>query len=182
MNRALSEKIKIPEGITCTYAGGVLSCKKGNVEAKRRIAIPKTEIKIKDNSIILESEKGNKNQYKRIMSNIAHIKNIFKGLNKKFTYNLEVCHVHFPVSLKVENNKVSITNFFGEKTPRYAKILDNVDVEIKGQKITVSSHDKESAGQTAANLERATTLRGRDRRIYQDGIFIVSKPGEEGNE
>src|SRR3989344_4935855 len=88
----------------------------------------------------------------------------------------ESCNVHFPVTLKVEGNKFVITNFLGEKTPRFAKIPQGVKVEVKGQKITVSSHNKDLAGQTAANLEKATKIRSRDRRIFQDGIFLVERP------
>ena len=30
-------------------------------------------------------------------------------------------------------------------------------------------------GQTAANLEQATVVKGRDIRVFQDGIYVVSK-------
>ena len=104
---------------------------------------------------------------------------MFKGLDEKFVYKLQSCNVHFPMTLKVEKNKLIISNFLGEKTPRHAEILSGVDVEIKGQNITISSHDKESAGHTAANFEKATKIKNRDRRIFQDGIFIVEKPGRD---
>ncbi len=65
----------------------------------------------------------------------------------------------------------------GETTERIAKILPNVKVDIKGSAVTVSSNNIEAAGQIAANLEKATRLTGRDRRIFQDGIFITSKCG-----
>ena len=104
---------------------------------------------------------------------------MFKGINEKFAYKLEACNVHFPMTLKIEGNKLAINNFLGEKTPRHAEILPNVDVDIKGQVITLTSHDKEAAGQTAANFEKATKVRNRDRRIFQDGIYITQKPGDK---
>jgi large subunit ribosomal protein L6 len=83
------------------------------------------------------------------------------------------------MTLKKEGDYLIVTNFLGEKTPRKSLILKGVNVEIKGKEIFVTSHDKELAGQTAANIERATKVRNRDRRVFQDGIFIVSKPGDE---
>ena len=47
--------------------------------------------------------------------------------------------------------------------------------EIDRDKIVVSGIDKEAVGQTAANIERCTTVKGRDRRVFQDGIYLLSK-------
>lgn len=180
MKQKITETLEIPSGVDCRYEHSTLHCKKGSTELKRRVYVPEVNISILHNSgkqseIIFHCEKGNKNHYKQIKSQIAHIKNLFKGLDNKFTYTLEVVNVHFPPTLKVEKDHLIINNFLGEKHPRKAKILQHVNVELKGQKIMVSSHDKEAAGQTAANFEKATRIRGRDRRIYQDGIFIVKK-------
>ena len=169
-------EISIPEGISCVYTNGKLKCKKENIELEKILSHPKIEIKIRDNKIIISCNKANKNYDKIVMSFMAHIENIFQGLGEKFVYELESANVHFPMTMKVEEGKVAISNFFGEKVPRYAKILPGVEVEIKGPKITVSARDREAAGQTAANLEKATKVRGRDRRVFQDGIYIISKP------
>ena len=83
------------------------------------------------------------------------------------------------MTLKIEGNKLAVNNFLGEKIPRYAYILPNVEVQIKGSLITILSTDKEAAGQTAANFEKATKVTNRDRRIFQDGIYIHDKPGDK---
>jgi large subunit ribosomal protein L6 len=176
MKHHIIEKISIPEGISCHYSNNVLTCTKDSKTLKRKISIPSTEIKVHEKEIILECKKGNKNNFTGIMSNIAHIQNLFRGLQESFIYKLESCNVHFPMTLKTEGEKIKINNFLGEKVPREAKILPGVEVKIEGPKITVSSNDREAAGQTAANLERATKLKGRDKRIFQDGIYITEKP------
>jgi large subunit ribosomal protein L6 len=177
MKHPILEKITIPEGISCHYSKNVLVCTKDSKSLERKILVPSTEIKVHGGEIILECKKGNKNNFKGIMSTIAHIKNLFAGLQENFVYQLESCNVHFPMTLKIENDVVKINNFLGEKVPREARILPNVDVKIDGAKITVSSTSREAAGQTAANLEKATKLHGRDKRIFQDGIYITEKPG-----
>ncbi len=176
MKNPITQKIQIPEGITCQYKDEVLTCKKDSAELSKKIRIPEVELKIQGQEISLDCKKGNKLHYKKIMTNIAHIKNMFHGLEEKYIYELEAVNVHFPMAIKSEGQILTINNFLGEKVPRKATILPNVDVEVKGQKITVSSHDKEAAGQTAANLEKAAKLKGRDRRIFQDGIYITNKP------
>ncbi|MDO8508418.1 MAG: 50S ribosomal protein L6 [Nanoarchaeota archaeon] len=178
MKTKITEQIEIPSSVECEYKDKILICKKGSLELKRKIAIPKVKISLKDGNIIFHSEKATKIEKKSIVSFIYHIKNMFQGLDKKFAYKLESCNVHFPMTLKVEGSRLIINNFLGEKTPRHANILPNVDVQIKGNLITISSHEKESAGQTAANFEKSTKVTNRDRRIFQDGIYITEKPGE----
>ena len=83
------------------------------------------------------------------------------------------------MSVDIKGKEATIKNFLGEKIPRKLKILDNVEINIEKDIITINSCDKELAGQTAANFEKATRIRMKDRRVFQDGIFITSKAGKE---
>ena len=178
MRKELKESLIVPDGVQCKVEGKTLSFQKAGVELSRTFTLPGILLDLQGNTLTIRTIKGNKNDWKKIKSIVAHIQNMVLGLENKFTYTLEACNVHFPMTLKSEPGKLTINNFLGEKVPRTAKILPQVTMEVKGTKITLVSHDKEAAGQTAANIEKATRIRYRDRRIFQDGIFITSKPQE----
>jgi len=72
-------------------------------------------------------------------------------------------------------NLVVISNFLGEKIPRKANILKDVKVQLDNDILIVEGLDKEKTAQTAANIERATRITNRDRRVFQDGCYIISK-------
>ncbi len=175
MKMKISDKVEIPRGIECELSGNILKCKKGTAELSREIHIPGVKTKVDGGSIVFNCEKGNKKENKSIKTQIAHIKNMYRGLDEKYVYKMQACNVHFPMTLKVEGDKLTIANFLGEKIKRYAKIVHGVDVQIKGQDVIVSSNELEKGGQTAANIERATKILRKDRRVFQDGIFIVEK-------
>lgn len=179
MKKKILESIEIPSDIQCKLENHTLICKKDSIELSKKFNVPGIEIKYSGNKIIFECQAGNKNQYKIIKTLVSHVRNLIRGLNEKFVYELESCNVHFPMTLKVIDSQLAINNFLGEKKTRYANIAQNVDVDIKGAKIIVSSADKEAAGRTATNFEKATKITNRDRRIFQDGIYITKKPGAQ---
>jgi len=175
MRQKISESVEIPAEVECSFENRILKCKKGGVEILKDINLPSMIVKIDGGKISFTSEKGNKNDRKIIGSYLAHVKNIFHGMDEKYGFKMQACNVHFPMTLKIEGSKLSISNFLGEKTKRYAKITNGVDVVIKGQDVLVSSHNIEKAGITAANIEKATRIVKKDRRVFQDGIFIVER-------
>jgi large subunit ribosomal protein L6 len=177
MKHAFTESYEVPTGISVSLANGVLSLTKSGTTLTRTIARPCVTSTLSGNTLTFTAPKANKIQVKEIRALLAHVRNLVRGLDKKFVYQLEACNVHFPMTLKVEGKRLAINNFLGEKTPRYARIEENVDVEVKGTRVTVSSHDIESAGRTVSLIERATHVRNRDRRVFQDGIFLVERPG-----
>jgi len=177
MNKDLERVVEISDGVEVSINGSEFTVKGSGKEIKRTFNLGKIKAVVKDNKIILTSKGSTRRESKMIGTVCAHLKNMVNGIGEEFVYELEVCNVHFPMNVKQEGDKITIKSFLGETTDRFSKILPNTTVEIKGNHITVSSYDIEAAGQTAANLEKATRLTGRDRRIFQDGIFITSKCG-----
>ena len=179
-NKALIEEIEIPEGINAFVNKNEIILKKGENQLQKKID-SKLKIKIENNKITLECEKNKKNQRKIFRSAIAHVKNMIKGLNEKFRYRLQISSVHFPVSVIInkEKNELLIKNFLGEKKDRKVKIFPGIEIRINKDIIEVESSDIEKAGQFAANIEKKTKIRKKDRRVFQDGVYIISKPGKE---
>lgn len=106
----------------------------------------------------------------------AHLNNMVKGVTKGFTYKLKALYSHFPMTMAVKGNTFVVNNYFGERVPRTSDILSGVDVKVSNKvEVTVSGIDKENVGQTAANIERSTTVKNRDRRVFQDGIYLIHK-------
>jgi large subunit ribosomal protein L6 len=177
MKEDIEKTVEIPENFNVEVKGNTVSIKGNNNEIKKKFNLNKIKISKEKDILRISSKKATRRESKLIGTITAHLKNIIEGLKENFVYKLEICNVHFPMNVKLEGGKVVISSFLGETKERTAKILPNVIVKINEKEITVSSFDKEAAGQTAANIEKATKVKGRDRRIFQDGIFITEKCG-----
>ena len=105
----------------------------------------------------------------------AHLSNMVQGVNQGFLYEMKVVFAHFPMKVAVKGNVMTIDNFLGEKATRTAAIAGDVKVNVKGDIVTIEGNDKECVGQTAGNLEKATVVKGRDTRVFQDGVYVISK-------
>ena len=179
MKKALIQKIEIPEGVEANIDGNQIIIKGTQGELIRKFVLGRLNLKKDKSEIIIKCEKATKREKKTMNTIASHIKNMINGVQKEFEYQLKVCFNHFPMTIEIKNNEAIIKNFLGEKVPRKVKILDKTEVKIDKDVITVTSIDKELAGQTAANFEKATKIRMKDRRVFQDGIFLISKAGKE---
>jgi large subunit ribosomal protein L6 len=179
MKKDLERVIELPEGFSAEKIGNEVVMKGNSKELRKKFDFGRLNFSVEGSNIKLSASNGTRRESKVIGTIEAHLKNMIKGLQEGFTYELEICNVHFPMNVKVEGDKVSIKSFLGEKKDRFAKIAEGSEVKIKGNQIVVTSDDIEKAGQTATNLEKAAVPKARDRRIFQDGIFLVKKNGRE---
>jgi len=174
------KQIEIPEGVQVELNGYEISVTGSRGPLKREL-IGMFGIKMsKDGNVIkVSSDSDERKQRSCVGTVIAHLRNMMKGVTEGYTAKVKVVYSHFPITVKVDeqNRRILIQNFIGEKLPRIAKISgDNTKVEVDGADITITGIDIEAVGQTAANMEMATKVREHDRKVFQDGAYIVDKP------
>jgi len=139
---------------------------------------PRVKLEKKEGGIMLTSDNATKREKKMIGTFKSHIKNMIKGTTEGHIYRLKICSGHFPMNASVSGQDFIVKNFLGEKTPRVLKIREGAKVKIEGQEVIVESNSKDTAGQVSADIEKLTVIKGRDRRIFQDGIYIINKDGK----
>ena len=172
---AIREEIDIPEGVEVIIDNNEVSVKGPNGKDSRKFTYPNVSIKEEDSFVILETAFPKKKDKAMIGTTRAHINNMLIGVTDGFEYHMKIVFAHFPMTVKVQKDTVLIDNFLGERHPRTAKIVGSSKVVVKGDEVTITGINKEHVGQTMANLEQATKIKGRDPRVFQDGIYLTSK-------
>jgi len=170
----IREEIPIPDGVDVTIDGGV-TVKGPKGELSRKFNHSEISMAVEDDKVVLEVKFPKKKDKAMIGTVRAHISNMITGVTEGFRYRMKIVYAHFPMSVKVAGDKVVIENFLGERHPRTARIAGDTKVQVKGDEVEITGIDKEYVGQTMANIEQATRIKGRDPRVFQDGIYLVSK-------
>ena len=172
---AIRETIDIPEGVEVIIENNEVSVKGPNGEDSRKFTYPNVSIKEENDVVVLETAFPKKKDKAMIGTTRAHINNMITGVTDGFEYHMKIVYAHFPMNVKVQGSTVVIDNFLGERHPRTSKIVGSAQVAVKGDEVTITGINKEHVGQTMANLEQATKIKGRDPRVFQDGIYLTSK-------
>lgn len=168
--------IEIPENVSVSLEDRKLTVKgpKGTIEKDFDDPRFNADISIEqqDGRLVVKFD-GEKRKVKAMAGTIkAHARNMFSGAAHGYKWTMRIVYMHFPITVTEEKGKIHVKNFLGEKGSRIAKIVSDTKVHVDKESITLTGTDKESVSQTAANIERACKLSKRDRRIFQDGIYI----------
>ena len=176
----LQEKVKVPDNVQLVLDGSTVKVVGPKGSNHRDLFYPFISLNMEDNKTLTLSAKNATRKHKRIINTFrSHINNLITGVIEGYEHKLKVCYVHFPMTVTASSTEVTVKNFLGAKLPLISKILPQVKVVVSGDVITVTGIDKESVGQTAANIEKSTVLTNRrDRRKFQDGCYITSKSGK----
>jgi len=135
------------------------------------------EFETEKDKVVIRSSGSRKRDKAMVGTAAAHIANMVKGVTKGFAYRLKIVYAHFPVTVKVleKERRVSIENFGGEKTPRFASMIGNAAVRVSGDEVIVEGARLDEVSRTASNIEEATKIKEKDQRVFLDGIYIFQK-------
>jgi len=178
MATELKEEIALNEGVTAQIENSMVTIKGEKGELSRLFSHPTISLQLKDNNINIKCKNPRRKQKALVGTYVAHINNMINGVTKGFEYHMKTVYSHFPIKTAVDGDSLVIQNFLGERHPRKAVILPGVTVNVSGDNLTVQGIDKEKVGQTVANIERATAVKRRDIRVFQDGIYRIDRGGE----
>ncbi|BBG24387.1 50S ribosomal protein L6 [Sulfuracidifex tepidarius] len=172
----VKEEVEIPSGVEVKVEGKKVTVKGKKGQLERDFSFAKgVEISLLDNKIILTSTFLKRKDKALVYSVRRHLMNMIDGATKGYRYYLKIISTHFPMNVKVVGDEVQITNLIGEKNIRRIKIYPGVKVTVKGEDITVEGIDLEKVSQVAANIETKSKIRGFDKRVFSDGVFIYNK-------
>ena len=178
----IKHKIVLSEGVSATLSENgtiTISGEHGNIS--RDFIHPKVMIIQEGEGLSVMCDLPRRKEKALCGTWAAHLRNMNKGVSEGFTYKMKAVYSHFPMTMKVDypNKRFIVNNYFGEKVPREASLPwpeNEVKVEVKNKsEVVIFGQDKEKVGQTTANIERCCTVKKRDRRVFQDGIYLVEK-------
>ena len=177
----VSETIETPDDVQVDLEGRKITVKGPKGTLVRDFSFTPISIELNGKNVRISAEWPRKKEASLVGTLHSHIQNMITGVTKGFTYKLKIVFSHFPISVKLKDKTVQIENFTGERHPRRAKIIGNVQVKIQSEDVIVQGIDLEDVSQTAANVEQATKVKRKDPRIFLDGLYVYERiEGMEG--
>jgi large subunit ribosomal protein L6 len=172
----MKEEIEIPEGVEVSLTGKSVEARGPLGAVARDLSfMPRVSFSLAEGKLAVETAKGHKKDRMFLHTAASHVKNLLTGVTRGYRYELDIVHVHFPMRLSIQGDKLVLDNFLGSKTPRKGWKYPDVEVKVKDKKVTVEGLNKEHVGQTAANIEQLTRVKNKDRRVFRDGIFLTGR-------
>ncbi|KUO93220.1 MAG: 50S ribosomal protein L6 [Thermocladium sp.] len=163
--------VKVPSGVTVTIANNKVTVKGPMGSLERDFSSLPIIIEKENNDISIYTFFADRKTKALVGTVAGHINNMILGVTRGWRYKLKVVFSHFPMNIKVQGKQLVIENFLGRKSKIIIPIPDGVKVQATKDDIIVEGIDKETVSHFAANVEMATTLRGKDR---------ISPHGREG--
>ncbi len=171
--------VDVPDGVQVRIDGRMLEVKGPKGKVIKDLSKIHVDVNVEDSRVRIRPllAKGKPRRKDKAIVNTMQsiVRNMIEGVLDGYTYRLKIVHAHFPISVKVKGKQVLIENFIGERSPRVAEIVGDCKVSVEGEDVIVKGVSLEDVAQTAANIENATSIKGKDTRVFLDGIYIYAK-------
>lgn len=182
----MMKEIEIPEGVNVEIKEKEVKVSGQKGEITKDFNDPRFNklitIEKSDGKVIVKSA-SDKRKIKAFTGTITSIiKNLILGVSIGFKVTMKVFYSHFPMNITTKDNEVHIKNFLGEKGARIAKVIGKTEIKVEKDTLTLTGTDLEKLGQTASNIEQVCKLSKRDRRIFNDGVYLTGRYLQTGEE
>lgn len=171
----VSKTIQIPDDVQLSVEGRKVTVKGPKGTLMCNFSHTPISISLEGEKIRIWAEWPRKKEAALVGTICSHIRNLITGVRKGFTYKMKIVFSHFPISVKAEDRYIFIENFTGERKPRRVKKEGNVQVKVQDEDVIIQGINLEEVSQTAANIEQATKVKGKDPRVFLDGIYVYEK-------
>jgi large subunit ribosomal protein L6 len=171
----VSRTVQTPDEVTINVVGKTVNVKGAKGSLSRDFSYASVAIEGEGKNVRISAKWPRKKEAALVGTIYSHINNMITGVTKGYTYKMKIVFSHFPISVKLQDKSVLIENFTGERRPRKIKILGDVKVKIEPEDIILQGINLEQVSQTAANIEQMTKVRGKDPRVFLDGIYTYER-------
>lgn len=174
----ITAEIEAPASVTIKKEGNLIEVKGPLGTVKKDFTKLPATVTVQGNRITIKPYGTRKRDLAITNTARSIISGMIKGVEKGYTYKLKIIFAHFPISVKVKGKEVHVENFFGERSARVSRIIgEATKVSIAGEDVVIQGPSLEDVSQTAANIELSTRTKGKDQRVFLDGLYIYSKEG-----
>jgi large subunit ribosomal protein L6 len=171
----ISKTVEVPDDVTFSLIGKKVSVKGEKGSLTRDFSYATVTIESEGKNVRISAKWPRKKEAALVGTIYSHIQNMITGVTKGYNYKLKIVFSHFPISAKIQDKSVVIENFTGERRARLIKIVGDVKVKIEPEDIIISGINLEEVSQTAANIEQSTRVRGKDPRVFLDGVYVYER-------
>ena len=172
----ITAEVEAPASVTIKKEGNLIEVKGPLGTVKKDFTKLPATITVQGNMITIKPYGTRKRDLAITNTTRSIIAGMIKGVEKGYTYKLKIIFAHFPISVKVKGKEVHVENFFGERSARVSRIIgEATKVSIAGEDVVIQGPSLEDVSQTAANIELSTRTKGKDQRVFLDGLYIYSK-------
>lgn len=172
----ITAEIEAPASVTIKKEGNLIEVKGPLGTVKKDFTKLPATVTVQGNRITIKPYGTRKRDLAITNTARSIISGMIKGVEKGYTYKLKIIFAHFPISVKVKGKEVHVENFFGERSARVSRIIgEATKVSIAGEDVVIQGPSLEDVSQTAANIELSTRTKGKDQRVFLDGLYIYSK-------